>query len=176
MHGGASLFVDTFAAAAALRAAHPEDFAQLTTTPVPFQYINGDRHLHHAHPTIALGPSIGFDGRAPEPRITAVSYSPPFQAPFPRDTPSTFYDALARFAAIAEAPAAVYTHKLKEGDAAIFDNHRLLHGRTAFEDRPREEGEAGGKLNRWLKGCYFEADIMASHGRVLRARAARGEI
>ncbi|KAI0251559.1 Clavaminate synthase-like protein [Lactifluus subvellereus] len=165
VHGGASLFVDAFAAAAALRAAHPEDFAQLTTTPIPFQYINGDRHLHHAHPTIALGPSTGSDSGAPDPRITA--------APFPRDMPPAFYDALARFAAIAEAPAAVYTHQLNEGDAVIFDNRRLLHGRTAFEDR---SGEEGGKPNRWLKGCYFEADTMASHGRVLRARAARGEI
>jgi gamma-butyrobetaine dioxygenase len=144
--------------------------------PVPFQYINGERHFHHERPTIVLGPSTGSEGRGASPCITAVSYSPPFQAPLSRDTPSAFYDALARFATIAEAPAAVYSHQLSEGDAVIFDNHRLLHGRTAFKDRPRQGDEPGGEPNRWLKGCYFEGDVMASHGRVLRAMAARGEI
>jgi gamma-butyrobetaine dioxygenase len=176
VHGGTSLFVDAFAAAATLRVTHPADFARLTMTPVPFQYINGERHLHHAHPTIVLGPSTGSDGGDASPRITAVSYSPPFQAPLPWDTPGAFYEALARFAAIAEAPAAIYAHQLSEGDAVIFDNRRLLHGRTAFEDPSGQGGEPGGEPNRWLKGCYFEGDMMASHGRVLRTRAARGEI
>jgi len=34
----------------------------------------------------------------------------------------------------------------------------------------------GKEPSRWLKGCYFEDDLMESQGRVLRARAARGEI
>jgi gamma-butyrobetaine dioxygenase len=174
VHGGTSLFVDAFAAASALRAAHPADFARLVATPVPFQYINDARHLHHARPTISLGPaSTSSDG---EPHITAVSYSPPFQAPLPRDTPPAFYDALRRFAALNEAPTAVYTRQLSEGDAVIFDNRRILHGRTAFEDRSEPEDVVGNEPSRWLKGCYFEDDQMGSHGRVLRAKAARGEI
>ncbi|KAI9438010.1 hypothetical protein H4582DRAFT_229751 [Lactarius indigo] len=173
VQGGTSLFADTFAAASALHAAHPADFARLVETPVQFQYINDARHLHHARPTISLGPaSASSDG---EPHITSVSYSPPFQAPLSRDTPSAFYDALGRFAALVEAPTAVYTRQLSEGDAVLFDNRRVLHGRTAFEDRPGSEN-AGKEVNRWLKGAYFEGDQMASHGRVLRARAARGEI
>ncbi|KAH9054926.1 hypothetical protein EDB87DRAFT_1361650 [Lactarius vividus] len=174
VHGGASLFVDAFAAASALRAAYPADFARLVETPVQFQYINDSRHLHHAHPTITLGPASASspDG---EPHITAVSYSPPFQAPLSRDTPSNFYDALRRFAALVEAPAAVYTRQLSEGDAVLFDNRRVLHGRTAFEDRPGPEN-VGKEPNRWLKGGYFEGDQMASRGRVLRVRATRGEI
>lgn len=174
MNGGTSLFVDAFAAASALRAAHPADFARLVATPVPFQYINDARHLHHAHPTISLGPaSASSDG---EPYITAVSYSPPFQAPLPHDTPSAFYDALGRFAVLAETPEAVYSRQLNEGDAVVFDNRRILHGRTAFEDRSGPEDVVGNEPSRWLKGCYFEDDQMASHGRVLRDRAARGEI
>ncbi|KAI9449176.1 hypothetical protein BJY52DRAFT_272009 [Lactarius psammicola] len=173
VHGGTSLFVDAFAAASALRAAHPAVFARLVATPVPFQYINDTKHLHHAHPTISLGPaSASPDG---EPHITAVSYSPPFQAPLSRDTPPAFYDALGHFAALVEAPTAVYTRQLSEGDAVVFDNRRVLHGRTAFEDKSGPENVVGNEPNRWLKGCYFEGDLMASHGRVLRARAARGE-
>lgn len=189
MHGGTSLFVDAFAAAEALRATHPADFALLATTPVTFQYINDARHLHHARPTITLEPraasngvgsSSSSDGKQEPPRrVTAVSYSPPFQAPLPRDAPREFYDALGCFAALVEAPASVYAHRLGEGDAVVFDNRRILHGRTAFEDRPANgdhEADGDSEPNRWLKGCYFEGDVMASHGRVLRARMARGEI
>jgi len=175
VHGGTSLFVDAFAAAEALRATHPADFALLATMPVTFQYINDARHLHHARPTITLEPAAPTDG-GKESRVTAVSYSPPFQGPLPCDTPHEFYDALARFAALVESPATVYAHRLGEGDAVVFDNRRILHGRTAFEDRLMHGDEADGEPNRWLKGCYFEGDAMASHGRVLRARMARGEV
>jgi alpha-ketoglutarate-dependent taurine dioxygenase len=177
VHGGTSLFVDAFAAAEALRATHPADFARLVTTPVPFQYINDARHLHHARPTITLDPGALPGDVGIEPRVAAVSYSPPFQAPLPRDTPVEFYDALARFAGLVEAPAAVYAHQLGEGDAVVFDNRRVLHGRTAFEDsHGTADGETDGERARWLKGCYFEGDAMASHGRVLRGKMARGEI
>ena len=184
MHGGTSLFVDAFAAAESLRVSHPPDFTQLVTTPVPFQYINDARHLHYSRPTITLDPAGGGGGGGggniePPPRITAVSYSPPFQARFPLNTPHEFYDALARFAALVEAPAAVFSHQMEEGEAVVFDNRRVLHGRTAFE-RKRLAGvggrEASGEPSRWLKGCYFEGDAMASHGRMLRRRMACGEI
>jgi len=173
VHGGTSLFVDSFAAAETLRATHPADFERLVTTSVPFHYINDGRHLHYARPTITLDPAVG-GGDGAEPRVTAVSYSPPFQAPLPRDTPREFYDALGRYARLVEAPAAVYAHQLGEGEAVVFDNRRMLHARTAFQGR--KFGEAGGEPNRWFKGCYFEGDVMASHGRMLREKLARGEI
>jgi gamma-butyrobetaine dioxygenase len=174
VHGGTSLFVDAIAAAESLRTILPADFTHLVTTPVPFQYINDARHLHYARPMITLDPAGGT-----EPRVTAVNYSPPFQAPLLRNTPHEFYEALARFSGLVEAPAAVYSHQLGEGEAVVFDNRRVLHGRTAFESRrfgSVSDGKVGGEPTRWLKGCYFEGDVMASHGRMLRDRAARGEI
>ena len=152
---------------------HPLDFSLLATI-VTFRYINDERHLHHARPTITLEPSAPSDGgsNGKEPRVTAVSYyRPPFQALLPRDT---FYDALGRFAALVEAHASAHAHQLTEGDAVVFDNRQILHGRTTLEDRLANE--ADGEQNRWLEGCFFEGDAMASHGRVLRARMARGEI
>ena len=174
-HGGISLFVDAFAAAETLRVSHPPDFTRLVTTPVPFQYINDAQYLHYAHPTITLDSAGGI-----EPQVSAVSYSPPFQAPLPLNTPHEFYDALGRFAALVEAPTAVYAHQLCESEAVVFDNRRVLHGRTSFEDRrlgnvgDRDAG--GGEPSRWLKGCYFEGDAMASRGRMLRNRVACGEM
>jgi len=61
----------------------------------------------------------------------------------------------------------VYQYTLKEGDAVIFDNRRVLHARTAFSDKEGEEGKEG-EPNRWLKGCYFEADALLDRGRMLR--------
>jgi gamma-butyrobetaine dioxygenase len=174
VHGGTSLFVDAFAAAETLRATHPVDFARLVTTPITFHYINDARHLHYSRPTITLDPAVPCDGPGSgiEPRVTAVSYSPPFQGPLPRDTPDEFYGALGHFAGLVEASAAVYAHQLGEGDAVVFDNRRMLHGRTAFEDRYGNAGLANSEPHRWLKGCYFEGDVMTSHGRTLRAKLA----
>ncbi|KAF8127811.1 hypothetical protein K438DRAFT_917781 [Mycena galopus ATCC 62051] len=165
--GGESLFVDAFHAAAALSPTH---FEVLATTPVPFHYINDGHHLHHAHPTIELArfPSPGYANE-----IAQINYSPPFQAPLHIGTPLVLYEALARFAELLEDPARVYRYLLKEGDAVIFDNRRVLHARTAFSDKEgagNEEGGAGkdGEPNRWLKGCYFEADALLDRGRMLR--------
>ncbi|KAJ6569093.1 hypothetical protein B0H19DRAFT_1256767 [Mycena capillaripes] len=159
--GGASLFVDAFHAAAALRTQDPMLFEVLATTPVPF-HINDGHHLHHTHPTIELSPT-GV--------ISQINYSPPFQAPLLLNTPSTlsntppsFYIALAAFADLLQDSARVYQYTQKEGDAVIFDDRRALHARTAFSNREEKDGEP----NRWLKGCYFEADALLDRGRGLR--------
>lgn len=155
VHGGASLFVDALHAAGALA---PADFATLAATPVAFHYINAGHHLHHAHPTLELGPAGA---------VEQINYSPPFQAPLARDTPRAFYGALGRFAALLAEPARIFEYTLREGDAVLFDNRRVLHARTAFRDREGEPG-AEGQPNRWLKGCYFEADALLDRARMLR--------
>ena len=48
----------------------------------------------------------------------------------------------------------------------LFDNRRVLHARTAFTEREAENND--GETNRWLKGCYLEADAVLDRGRVLR--------
>ena len=57
------------------------------------------------------------------------------------------------------------------GEILIFDNQRVLHGRTGFEDNHRESrveqsSESGNQANqsedekfdRFLQGCYFDWD------------------
>ena len=44
----------------------------------------------------------------------------------------------------------------------VFDNHRMLHGRTAFE--------LGASGRRILRGCYLHRDDVASRRAVLRRR------
>ncbi|KAI0790701.1 Clavaminate synthase-like protein [Abortiporus biennis] len=163
VQGGTSLFVDALAAAETLRKTNPEDFDLLTSTPVKFHYINDGHHLHNSHPTIELATFPKVPG---EPRpIRFINYSPPFQAPLPVSTPPEFYTALERFVALLEEESSRYEYTLREGDCVMFDNRRVLHARTAFTD----EGDVGvDEVNRWLKGCYIEADSVLDQGRVLR--------
>ncbi|KAJ7059222.1 hypothetical protein C8F01DRAFT_275252 [Mycena amicta] len=159
--GGSSLFVDAFHAAEKLRVDSPELFAVLANTPVPFHYVNDGHHLYYEHPTIELSPTGA---------IEQINYSPPFQAPLRLDTPAVFYDALAAFARLLGEEGRAFGYTLREGDAVIFDNRRVLHARSAFRDREGEgEGEGReGEPNRWLKGCYFEVDSLLDRGRMLR--------
>ncbi|KAI9070302.1 Clavaminate synthase-like protein [Trametes sanguinea] len=167
VEGGQSLFVDAVHVASKLRAADPQAFDVLASTPVAFHYINDGHHLHYSHPTIQLSRTQGRDAAAPA--IEFVNYSPPFQAPLSLDTPSAFYHALQRFASMLEDPAVKFEYLLREGDAVLFDNRRVLHARTAFHERVGAEG-VDGETNRWLKGCYLEADAVLDRGRVLRER------
>ena len=132
---------------------------------MPFHYINDGHHLHCSHPTLEL--SQIRDGE--EPQLIAVNYSPPFQAPLPSTTSIAFYESLAEYVALLNDPDACVTRLLEEGDAVIFDNRRILHGRTAFHEHEETQYNVG-QTNRWLKGCYLEEDPVKDRYRVLSAR------
>lgn len=113
--------------------------------------------------------SLASTSAAEHAPIKHINYSPPFQAPLPFDTPSTFYPAFSRFADLLESPSRRYEYLLQEGDAVLFDNRRVLHGRTEFKERDHRGGFDHNEItNRWLKGCYFEADTMLDRWRILR--------
>jgi gamma-butyrobetaine dioxygenase len=163
-----------------LRKIHPVDFNTLATTPVPFHYINDGHHLHHEHPTIELAPlptpiATGTSTTDTSvPAIKHINYSPPFQAPLLLEsTPPAFYSALGRYAALLDDPVNILEYTLREGDAVLFDNRRVLHARTAFTD-DGPSADVDGETNRWLKGCYLEADAILDRGRVLRTKLAKG--
>ncbi|KAG5353737.1 hypothetical protein E4T56_gene6885 [Termitomyces sp. T112] len=165
VQGGQSLFVDAVHCATLLQKSHPSDFDILAATPVAFHYINDGHHLHREHATIELAnPSSG----TPPGMISHINYSPPFQAPLPLSTPDAFYPALKHFTEALNDPLNTYRYTLQEGDAVIFDNRRVLHSRTAFNDIDGQEKE--GETNRWLKGCYLEADDLLDRRRVLEAK------
>ncbi|CDO77363.1 hypothetical protein BN946_scf184787.g12 [Trametes cinnabarina] len=168
VEGGKSLFVDAVHVASKLRTVDPAAFDILASTPVAFHYINDGHHLHYSHPTIQLS-RIQEDDDAARPAIEFVNYSPPFQAPLSLSTPPAFYPALQRFAYMLEDPIVKFEYLLREGDAVLFDNRRVLHARTAFSERETRDGQEG-ETNRWLKGCYLEADAVLDRGRVLRER------
>ncbi|KAF5389530.1 hypothetical protein D9757_004204 [Collybiopsis confluens] len=182
VQGGTSVFSDSFHAAKTLRSFYPDDYDILTRTPVPFEYLFGDHHLHATHVTIETDPHNPVLGSPP---IKFVNYSPPFQAPLLLASPSSvnvpqgsalrrFYLALGRFANLINNPEHTYGYTLQEGDAVIFDNRRVLHSRTAFTDLDPSRTEH--EFSRWLQGCYIEGDSMKDRGRVLRSKRRAGLI
>lgn len=163
MRGGESVFLDAPYVASVLGRTSPRAFDILAQTPIGYQYINDGHHLYCEHPVIETDPLSG--------EIKYVNYSPPFQAPLPVDTPSEFYDALDQYAALTERDDMQFRYTLKEGDLVIFDNRRILHARTAFEDDSQAEGD----VRRWLKGFYLEEDGLADKGRMLSKALEGGE-
>lgn len=151
-----------------LRKTRPEYFEILSNSPVAFHYINDGHHLHYEHPTIELAPPNSYTSS--QRRIGHINYSPPFQAPLPLDTPKEFYPALKEFSELLNDPTNTYKYTLKEGDAVLFDNRRVLHARKAFYEKEAGEMLKEGEANRWLKGCYLEADAIMDRGRMLRSR------
>lgn len=139
----------------------PEEFAMLASTPVKFQYVNDGHHLHCSHPTLQLDRAEGGSFA-----ISSINYSPPFQGPLALSTPPAFYDALNRYTQLLEDPDNCFTYLLREGDAVIFDNRRVLHGRAAFSENEGVQAEDG-MTSRWLKGCYLEEEPVLDRMRML---------
>ena len=154
--GGDSLFADGIALAEHLRAQDPRSFDLLTRTRVPFHYRSRDADLYAERPLIQLG----CDGR-----IAAVHYNNRSIAPLPPDTDTSgFYAAYRRFAALLREPRWQARFRLRDGDLVMFDNQRVLHGRTAF---------SSGRQPRHLKGCYLSRDSVYSTAGVLRRQLAQ---
>ncbi|WP_019064432.1 2-trimethylaminoethylphosphonate dioxygenase [Streptomyces prunicolor] len=153
--GGDSGLVDGFKAAALLRAEDPEAFAVLTRTPVPFRFSDARTEL------AADRPLIDVDGRG---RIREVRFNNRSIGTLllPADELEAFYRAYRTFAEITLRPELQLEFRLLPGDCLIFDNVRLLHARTAFE-------ESGA---RHLQGTYADLDALAGTLAVLRRERA----
>jgi gamma-butyrobetaine dioxygenase len=157
--GGESLFADGLALAEHLRAAAPDAFAQLTRTAVPFHYRSRDADLYAERPLIQL--SVRGE-------VAAVHYNSRSIAPLSvaaRDTPA-FYAAYRRFAALLRDPQFQLHMRLGAETVVVFDNQRILHGRTAF---------SSARHARHLRGCYLARDSVYNEAALLRRKLAAAE-
>ncbi|XP_030378861.1 gamma-butyrobetaine dioxygenase [Scaptodrosophila lebanonensis] len=156
--GGSNLLVDAFHIADRLRAEHPEDFERLKETPVDWNDIGSEdgREFHN----IWRSPVICLDGDG---RYTRINHSVPqrdshFNVPLDQVLP--WYESYARFVRMARADA--HSFKTQPGDVLTFNNIRLLHGRTGYDDT--EEN------SRYIVGAYLDWDIIYSRLRVLKKK------
>ncbi|MDE2293890.1 MAG: TauD/TfdA family dioxygenase [Gammaproteobacteria bacterium] len=155
--GGESLFADGLALAEHLREVAPGDFARLARTPVPFHYRAAGVELRARRPIIRLA----CDGA-----VAAVHYNNRSIAPLPlaADAAERFYRAYRRFGRMLRDTRYCVKLRLRDGDLVVFDNHRVLHGRTAFSSAQHP---------RHLRGCYLTRDSVQSEAACAR-RATTG--
>lgn len=156
--GGDSLFADGFAIAAHLRSSDPQAFAQLTQTAIPFLYRSKDAELYAERPLIQLTPSGA---------IAAVHYNNRSIAPLgvAGAEATRFYAAYRRLAALLQDARFQLRTRLDSGTLVVFDNQRVLHGRTAF---------SSARHPRHLQGCYLTRDSVYSEAALLRRKLATG--
>jgi alpha-ketoglutarate-dependent taurine dioxygenase len=154
--GGENLFADGLALAAHLRRNDPDAFARLTGTAVPFRYQSKDADLYAERPLIQLS----CDGA-----VTGVHYNNRSIAPLrlPLDDAQAFYGAYRKFALLLRDPKFQLKFRLRSGDLVVFDNQRILHGRTPF---------SSAKHARHLRGCYLTRDSVYSESALLRRHAS----
>ncbi len=156
--GGASTLVDGYAAAERLRANAPAAWSLLTTTEFGYPFVRDTVELVGRAPLIGLRP----DGRYFQIRRAPDLVGSPFVGTAAGEAAKipALYRAMTLWASELDEPRHEFELRLEPGDLLAFDNHRLLHGRTAFE--------LGATGRRNLKGCYLDKEDLDSARRVLR--------
>ena len=149
--GGESTIVDGFGAAMALKEIDPEAFEALTTIAPNF---------HHAEENAILedyGPMIQVDETGEVRRIRFSNRTE--QVPtLDHDTLDRYYRARQLFSELIFSEQLTLITKLKPEDGFIWDNYRILHGRTAFDITTGD---------RHMRHCYVDRDSMSSRHKCL---------
>jgi len=144
--GGESMLVDGFKVAERLTLEAPDYYELLSRVEIPYRYVDATRHYETKNRVLR------HDGA----RLVQVQYNCYDRGPFlPECSCDHFYRALACFHRLASDPDLTWEFQLREGDALIFDNWRLLHGRRAFQGRKRR-----------LASFYIDRDAYRSAVRV----------
>lgn len=157
--GGLSTLVDSLAVGNALAAEDPEGFERLAGTPVQFRFLDAEEEFIERRSTIRRNALGEMTGMHYSPRL---DYLPLLDAPALR----AFQCVRARLSELLVDPRFEIRFPLRPGELLMFDNSRVLHGRTAFDP---DEGR------RHLQGCYIDIDEPRSRYRRLtrRLRAQR---
>lgn len=149
--GGESTMVDGFRIASELRARDPELYALLSNVEVPGQYIGDGAHL------MAARPVFRHDRGG---TLVQVSFNNADRAPFllPPAEMDAFYEALRAFETLANDHAMQWRRVNPPGDAMLFDNWRVLHGRLSYTG------------HRHMCGAYVNHEDYESRRRMLGSR------
>lgn len=156
--GGLSTLVDGYAVVEKIRAIDPGAYEILSKTPVRFVFRDIDGHYTDYAPIIEHDHSGEFSGIRFSPRLDFV----PLLAPQELDR---FYAARRLLDRTLRSSEFEIKFLLSPGELVMFDNRRLLHGRTAFDPRSGL---------RHLQGCYIDRDAIESQYRILSRKLRTG--
>jgi gamma-butyrobetaine dioxygenase len=152
--GGLSTLVDSLSVAEALREEDPQGLELLASTPVRFRFIDAKEELIERRPIVQ---------RDAAGRMTGVHYSPRLDYLPLLDAATTrrFQRARRRLSELFADARFELKFPLGAGELMMFNNSRVLHGRTAYDPN---EG------HRHLQGCYIDLDGPRSLYRTLSRR------
>ena len=148
--GGETILVDGFQVASELQKNHPEYFEVLTSYAMNFEFKSKDHWLKNSSPLIQL------DANG---EIEKVKFNNRSIQPFnlPEDVMLPYYEAYQYFENQLQDEKNHLKFKLEPSQVIIYDNERILHGRTSYN----LIGE------RHLQGCYASRDALYSKINVL---------
>ena len=140
--GGFSTLVDGFKVASHLKKIAPDYFRILTKVKVKFKFTDKDVVLENKGSLIELDENE---------KLKQVRFSTrlDFVPILKKEELELYYKARKKISNLYNSNEFKIEFKLVPGDLLMMDNHRLLHGRTAYD--PNE-----GK--RFLQGCYIDYD------------------
>lgn len=126
--GGITILVDGFAAAERLRETAPDAFDLLVRTRLPFHQVYPRWRFHHFRER----PVIELDAAG---RVSGVfaghEHTRDWQLAF--DAMMPVYVAYAALRRLLNDPARQLRHRLRPGECLIYQNERVLHGRSGFD-------------------------------------------
>lgn len=150
--GGFTVFSDGFQAAKELERTNFESYKILTSTQVTYRYADKHSQLTSTRPVIELDSSFKT--------IKSLAVNNRSLAPLDPQHPE-LYKALADFQKLLNDKQYGFSIKLEKGDFIIWDNFRILHGRSSYELGTNEDTQ------RHLQGCYLTRDSVLSNAAVL---------
>ena len=154
--GGGSIFLDGFEIAEILRSEDPEAFDTLARNRQVFRrHFTGNVDLIADFPVISLDEFGHVNGVRINDRVGAPLSIPSQEVP-------QYYRGMHQLLSLSEDPARCIVKILRPGDAVIFDNHRVLHGRTALTITGR----------RWLRWIQVKRGDFYSTLRIISERLA----
>ncbi len=150
--GGASTLLDSFRLVEMLRAQNPSAFELLATIPARFHrsLIEG-RYFEYQHPIIQLD----SDGDVSSVRLLDRALAPVDCA---LEQVEPFYAALRELLELSYRGEGQIEFKLAAGEMLVFNNQRLMHGRTGFDP---------GGSRRHIRSCHVDLDEFYSSLRIL---------
>ncbi|XP_052737953.1 trimethyllysine dioxygenase, mitochondrial [Bicyclus anynana] len=148
--GGESILVDGFYGASQLKKEFPEDYEFLTNFDLEAQYLEDGHNFRYAAPVIRLDKFKDIQ------QIRFNVYDRTAMAFSSQEECRAYYRSLRNLSRYYENLECQWKFKLVPGTALVFDNFRLLHGRTGFTGK------------RVLGGSYVARSEWLNKARALR--------
>ncbi len=142
VQGGLSTLVDGFTVTEKLKKDFPDFFKILTEIKVRFQFIDKTVVLEDWAEMIQTNDKGEFKQVRFSPRLDFVPL-------LEKNKLELYYSARKKISELYNSDKYRIEFKLLPGDLLMMDNHRLLHGRTAYD---------ANQGNRFLQGCYIDYD------------------